>query len=101
MSARLDLRLDEHLRLADGVLSRAVPDGVVLVDPNSGNAFELNPAGAAVLEVVAAGGALAAGAEALVTRWGISRERAEGDALALGAELLLRGLIVRVPLGNP
>lgn len=95
--ASFNLTLDDVVQPAEGILTRDVPDGAVVVNPATGNAFELNESGAAVLAAIGAGGALSRAAAALVARWHVVPARAEADTLALASELLLRGLIVRAP----
>lgn len=84
-----------RLRPAPGVLSRRVGDDSVLLDPASGQYFELNSTGSLVWELLAASPSreeLLAGLEA---EFEAEPAELEADVDALLAELLGRGLVER------
>lgn len=80
-------------RLREGVLAQLdLPQGVLL-DARSGEYFELDGAGTAIVRAIVADGTLAAGLDAVVAAFEVDPARAARDAEAFIGDLLGRGLI--------
>ncbi len=80
-------------RVSPHVHSRAVHDEVVILDARDDAYFALNPTGAVVWSVLAAGRSPEAAAAKLEARFGVPLDVARADAAALIDQLVARGLL--------
>jgi hypothetical protein len=83
-----------HVRAAENVVFRNVGDELVLLDYSRGIYYGLDPIGARIWELLAAGVPTNAAIDTLLDEYEVSREQLETDVERLIAELLERGLIV-------
>jgi hypothetical protein len=92
-----DETLAIRLRRRDGVLSRDLPDRVVLLDPHSGACFELNRVGAAVWTRLDGNNTLEDVCRELQGRFEVGPEYLRADVSRFGRELESTGLAERLP----
>jgi hypothetical protein len=72
----------EELRLHDGTAWREVEGAVVVLHLGSSTYFEMNPSGAALWPLLAAGATRKALSDELIARYGISEDQAAADVEA-------------------
>ncbi len=82
-----------RVRRAASVLSREILDEAVLLDPEGGLYFGVNPTGSLLWSAMAEPVTLEELARLLVTRFGISDEQAWGDVSRFIGELERHGLV--------
>jgi hypothetical protein len=76
------------------VMARDLGDEVVLLHATSGKYFGLDPVGARVWQLLAAGGSLEAAIEALSFEYDVSVNQLDADLRALAQELAGQGLLL-------
>ncbi len=82
-----------RVRRTASVLSREILDEAVLLDPQGGLYFGVNPTGSLLWSAMAGAVTLAELARLLVTRFGITDEQAWGDVRQFVGELERHGLV--------
>ena len=80
-------------RVSPEISYRSVYDEVVILDVKGDRYLGLNQSGAVVWETLAQGGSPTDAVDALVTRFGIDRDRSRSDVDALIADLVKNGLL--------
>jgi hypothetical protein len=78
---------------------RAVDEGGILVDLESGACFQLNRVGAALWKGLSRGDTVGAAIDSIRHRYAVASEVLEHDSLRLCDELLRAGLIRHSPAG--
>ena len=92
--SRVTLRTDTVVRRRDGLITEAVLDDVVVLDPEASRYVRLNATAAAMWEALLASHASVGSlARLLEDRFGAPAERAPGDAAAFVEALLARDLV--------
>jgi hypothetical protein len=81
------------LKLRPGVFDTVTDYGIVLLDGECGEYFDLNPTGALILSTMLAGGTVEQAAQALVEEYEVSLDDATRDAEELLAELQAAQLV--------
>lgn len=81
-------------RPASGVAVRTVGEETVIVDLDDEQYFSLNDTGTVVWSAVSTGRTMAVAAEALVEKFEVTREQANGDVKELVEVLVENGLLV-------
>jgi Coenzyme PQQ synthesis protein D (PqqD) len=85
---------DRTLKPVENVIVRGVGEEMVLLDMNRGGTYYgLDPVGARIWELLAAGSSLAQIADRLVEEYDVTREALEADVEKLVAELEERRLV--------
>ncbi|HEX8618057.1 MAG TPA: PqqD family protein [Thermoanaerobaculia bacterium] len=82
------------VRAAENVIFRKVGDELVLLDYGRGIYYGLDPIGARIWELLAAGATTTAAVETLVDEYEVTHEQLEADVERLISELMERGLVV-------
>jgi hypothetical protein len=96
------VRPDERLIVPGAVRSRALDDGLVVLDLRTVEYFNLDPVGTLAWKGFAAGRSAEEVALEVAAAFQVSVEEALGDLLELAGELVARGLLVRTgERGNP
>lgn len=83
--------------LADQVATADTDYGVVVLNQDSGEYWNLNPTGALVLRSVLESGGIDVAVSAMTKEYAVDTDTAEADARALLSDLLSAGVLVRVP----
>jgi PqqD family protein of HPr-rel-A system len=81
------------LNLRDGVSTADTEYGVVLLDENSGDYWNLNPTGALVLQTMLAGGSTTDAVRSLTDQYSVDPELARQDVDDLLSGLRSAGLV--------
>jgi hypothetical protein len=92
-----DETLAIRLRRRKRVMSRTLPDRVVLLDPESGACFELNRVGAEVWTRLDGTSTLEELCHQLQPRFAVAPENLRADVSRFGRELECQGLAERAP----
>lgn len=82
-----------HYRLREGVLAQTGLPEAVLLDSGSGEYFELNAVGTAILRLLLAGAPRSEWPERICLEFDAAHERAEADCGRFLAELVRRRLV--------
>ena len=85
------MKLTDRVRIPEEVLARQVGEETVMLDLAKGAYFGLDPVGARIWQLLAEGRTLVEVCDAV----DVSQQDAEHDLLALAADLMAQGLIVR------
>ena len=89
------MKLTDRVRIPEEVLARQVGEETVMLDLAKGAYFGLDPVGARIWQLLAEGRTLVEVCDAVVAEYDVSQQDAEHDLLALAADLMAQGLIVR------
>lgn len=84
---------DRTLKPAENVIVRGVGEEMVLLDMTRGTYYGLDPIGARIWEMIAAGSSLALIVDRLLGEYDVTREALESDVERLVAEMEGRGLV--------
>jgi hypothetical protein len=84
----------DRLRCADAVHARLFDEELIILDLSKGEYFSLDPLGARLWAGLGAGRTVEQIAEEVVTEYDVPLEQAMADLVALGDELVDRGLLV-------
>ncbi len=82
------------VQLAKYVITTRTDDGMVLLDQRSGRCWQVNESGTLALGKLLEGAAAEEAAQALVTEYEVTAERAREDILALVASLQADRLLI-------
>lgn len=93
MSSTPPVNLDERPRQREGLLSRAVDDGAIVYDPESGRVHSLNPAAGYIWECLDGSQTLAQIAESLCSLPGTEGHDLVRDVIGVVEEFRKVGLL--------
>jgi hypothetical protein len=91
----------ESLRPAAAIAVRAIADGVILVNLETGRCWELNAVGALVWERLSQGASRGEIAAAVAEKYAIGLETARADTEALLTQLVSEGIVDRPERSDP
>jgi hypothetical protein len=85
--------LDQRMIVAADIVAQEHPGGMMLVNVQTGNYWDLNQVGACVWRSVAEHGTARAGVEAVTRNYSVATDTAAKDVLAVLEHLLREGLL--------
>ena len=87
------LTRDARLQIPDHVVTRQVGDETILLNLESGTYFGLDPVGSRFLELLEAGGMLAAVLAKMLEEFDVTEAQLEADLLRLADEMIASRLL--------
>jgi len=100
MDSETPLRPDSVIVASDSVLSTALADEVVLLDPQEGMYYSLNEVGARIWELIQEPASMEAICARIVEEFEVEAEACAQDTTRLIGELTSRGLVRLASLGQ-
>lgn len=88
----MTINLDTFVSISEEIYSQEVGDETILLDPQGGHYFGLNPMGTRMWQLLRQHGALRPVYETLLTEYEVAPERLETDLLALTEKMMEKGL---------